>query len=66
MESKETVCFNEDVECARVVVKEILYMFEASLSKFPEKRRERGYRGQQALYSFLLCGPPPPYHSHIY
>ncbi|KVH98597.1 uncharacterized protein LOC112511213 [Cynara cardunculus var. scolymus] len=39
MESKETVYFNEEAECARAVVKEVLDMYEGLLSKLPEKER---------------------------
>ncbi|XVF29878.1 hypothetical protein REPUB_Repub16aG0008400 [Reevesia pubescens] len=36
MDSKETVYFNEEAECARVAVKEVLDMFEGLLGKLPE------------------------------
>ncbi|GMJ12370.1 hypothetical protein HRI_004906200 [Hibiscus trionum] len=36
MESKETVYFNEEAECARAAVKEVLDMFEGLLGKLPE------------------------------
>lgn len=39
MESKETVYFNEEAECARAAVKEVLEMFEGLLSKLPESER---------------------------
>ncbi|MFS7912831.1 hypothetical protein Hanom_Chr02g00134481 [Helianthus anomalus] len=39
MESKETVYFNEEAECARAVVKEVLDMYHGLLSKLPEKER---------------------------
>ncbi|KAJ9146070.1 hypothetical protein P3X46_028385 [Hevea brasiliensis] len=35
MESKETVYFNEEAECARTAVKEVLDMFEGLLGKLP-------------------------------
>ncbi|KAF8405895.1 hypothetical protein HHK36_007973 [Tetracentron sinense] len=36
-ESKETVYFDEEAECARAAVKEVLDMFEGLLAKLPEK-----------------------------
>ncbi|KAB1220858.1 hypothetical protein CJ030_MR3G011007 [Morella rubra] len=36
MESKETVYFDEEAECARAAVKEVLDKFEALLAKLPE------------------------------
>ncbi|XP_023728259.1 embryogenesis-like protein [Lactuca sativa] len=39
MESKETVYFNEEAECARAVVKEVLELYEGLLSKLAEKER---------------------------
>ncbi|KAI3513630.1 hypothetical protein L1887_20966 [Cichorium endivia] len=39
MESKETVYFNEEAECARAVVKEVLGLYEGLLSNLPEKER---------------------------
>ncbi|KAL8261422.1 hypothetical protein R6Q59_025471 [Mikania micrantha] len=39
MESKETVYFNEEAECARAVVKQVLEMYEGLLLKLPEKER---------------------------
>ncbi|XP_071714818.1 embryogenesis-like protein [Rutidosis leptorrhynchoides] len=39
MESKETVYFNEEAECARAVVKDVLDMYDGLLSKLPEKER---------------------------
>ncbi|KAI3760832.1 hypothetical protein L1987_51231 [Smallanthus sonchifolius] len=39
MESKETVYFNEEAECARAVVKQVLEMYEGLLEKLPEKER---------------------------
>lgn len=40
MESKETVYFNEEAECARAAVKEVLDMFEGLLAKLEVKERE--------------------------
>lgn len=40
MESKETVYFNEEAECARVAVKEVLNMFDALLGRLENKERE--------------------------
>lgn len=39
MESKETVYFNEEAECARAAVKEVLDRFERLLAKLPESQR---------------------------
>ncbi|XP_076940186.1 embryogenesis-like protein [Bidens hawaiensis] len=39
MESKETVYFNEEAECARAVVKQVLDLYDGLLSKLPEKER---------------------------
>ena len=39
MESKETVYFNEEAECARAAVKEVLDRFEGLLAKLPESQR---------------------------
>lgn len=39
MESKETVYFNEEAECARAAVKEVLDMFEGLLGKLPEAKK---------------------------
>ncbi|KAL4559080.1 hypothetical protein LXL04_031213 [Taraxacum kok-saghyz] len=39
MESKETVYFNEEAECARAVVKEVLDLYEGLLSRLAEKER---------------------------
>ncbi|TYH13381.1 hypothetical protein ES288_A06G135700v1 [Gossypium darwinii] len=39
MESKETVYFNEEAECARASVKEVLDMFEGLLGKLPEAEK---------------------------
>ncbi|XWS23492.1 hypothetical protein CRYUN_Cryun28dG0018600 [Craigia yunnanensis] len=39
MESKETVYFNEEAECARAAVKEVLDMFEGLLGKLPESKK---------------------------
>lgn len=39
MESKETVYFDEEAECARSAVKEVLDMFEGLLAKLPEGER---------------------------
>ena len=40
MESKETVYFNEEAECARVAVKEVLDMFDGLLGKLQAKDKE--------------------------
>lgn len=40
LESKDTVYFDEEAECARAAVNEVLSMFEGLLAKLPE--RERG------------------------
>jgi len=40
LESKDTVYFDEEAECARAAVNEVLGMFEGLLAKLPE--RERG------------------------
>nr|GFD09738.1 polyribonucleotide nucleotidyltransferase [Tanacetum cinerariifolium] len=39
MESKETVYFNEEAECARAVVKDVLDMYDGLLSNLSEKDR---------------------------
>lgn len=39
MESKETVYFNEEAECARAAVKEVLDRFEGLLGKLPESEK---------------------------
>ncbi|XP_059630371.1 embryogenesis-like protein [Cornus florida] len=39
MESKETVYFDEEAECARTAVKDVVDMFEGLLSKLPETER---------------------------
>ncbi|KAM7266238.1 hypothetical protein ACFE04_004135 [Oxalis oulophora] len=39
MESKETVYFDEEAECARIAVKEVLDMFDGLLSKLSEGER---------------------------
>ncbi|XP_050227457.1 embryogenesis-like protein [Mercurialis annua] len=39
MESKETVYFNEEAECAREAVKEVLHRFEGLLSKLPDSEK---------------------------
>ncbi|XP_047316380.1 embryogenesis-like protein [Impatiens glandulifera] len=39
LDSKETVYFNEEAECARDSVKEVLDMFEGLLEKVPEVER---------------------------
>ncbi|KAK9073093.1 hypothetical protein SSX86_007415 [Deinandra increscens subsp. villosa] len=39
MESRETVYFNEEAECARGVVKQVLEMYDGLLDKLPEKER---------------------------
>ncbi|CAK9174156.1 unnamed protein product [Ilex paraguariensis] len=52
MESKETVYFDEEAECARAAVKEVLDMFEGLLEKLPESekgaiRRSMGLKIEQ-------------------
>lgn len=39
LESKETVYFNEEAECARAAVNDVLSKFESLLAKLPEKER---------------------------
>lgn len=39
MESKETVYFDEEAECARAAVKKVLDLFEGLLGKLPESGR---------------------------
>lgn len=39
LESKETVYFDEEAECARTAVNEVLSLFEGLLEKLPEKER---------------------------
>ncbi|XAR48633.1 hypothetical protein NMG60_11031513 [Bertholletia excelsa] len=39
LESKETVYFNEEAECARDAVKEVLVMYEKLLAKLPENEK---------------------------
>ncbi|KAL2242300.1 uncharacterized protein LOC105158897 [Sesamum indicum] len=39
MESKETVYFNEEAECARAAVSEVLEMYQGLLKKLPESER---------------------------
>ncbi|XP_002527088.4 uncharacterized protein LOC8281389 [Ricinus communis] len=39
MESKETVYFNEEAECARAAVKEVFDMFDGLLGKLPDSER---------------------------
>ncbi|KAJ6412456.1 hypothetical protein OIU84_005499 [Salix udensis] len=39
MESKETVYFNEEAECARAAVKEVMDMFEGLLGKLQEGQK---------------------------
>jgi hypothetical protein len=39
MESKETVYFNEEAECARDAVKEVLDMFQKLLQKLPDEEK---------------------------
>ncbi|KAF3447380.1 hypothetical protein FNV43_RR12566 [Rhamnella rubrinervis] len=39
LESKETVYFDEEAECARAAVKEVLDMFEKLLAKLPESNK---------------------------
>ncbi|XP_021737555.1 uncharacterized protein LOC110704082 [Chenopodium quinoa] len=40
MESKETVYFNEEAECARAAVKEVLDMFQGLLGRLKDQERE--------------------------
>ncbi|XP_054785850.1 embryogenesis-like protein [Prosopis cineraria] len=39
LESKETVYFDEEAECARAAVTEVLEMFEGLLNKLPESEK---------------------------
>ncbi|XP_061345202.1 embryogenesis-like protein [Gastrolobium bilobum] len=39
LESKDTVYFDEEAECARAAVNEVLSMFEGLLARLPEKDR---------------------------
>ncbi|KAK9270418.1 hypothetical protein L1049_026177 [Liquidambar formosana] len=39
LESKETVYFDEEAECARAAVKEVLEMFDGLLGKLPESEK---------------------------
>ena len=39
MESKETVYFDEEAECARTAVKEVLDLFNGLLAKSPEDKK---------------------------
>ncbi|PKI62374.1 hypothetical protein CRG98_017180 [Punica granatum] len=39
MESKETVYFDEEAECAKAVVKEVVDLFDGLLAKLPESER---------------------------
>lgn len=39
LESKETVYFDEEAECARIAVKEVLDLFEGLLAKLPDKEK---------------------------
>ncbi|KAK4434133.1 hypothetical protein Salat_0576000 [Sesamum alatum] len=39
MESKETVYFNEEAECARAAVSEVLEMYQGLLKKLPDSER---------------------------
>lgn len=39
MESKETVYFDEEAECARAVVKEVLDLYEGLLAKLPDNEK---------------------------
>ncbi|KAJ7969755.1 putative Late embryogenesis abundant protein [Quillaja saponaria] len=39
LESKETVYFDEEAECARAVVKEVLEMFDGLLARLPESEK---------------------------
>ena len=52
MESKDTVYFNEEADCARDAVKEVLELFDGLLEKLPEKekatlRRSMGLKLEQ-------------------
>lgn len=40
MDSKETVYFDEEAECARAAVKEVLDLFSGLLSKLKESEKE--------------------------
>lgn len=39
IESKETIYFDEEADCAREAVKTVLDMFEGLLARLPEKER---------------------------
>lgn len=39
MESKETVYFDEEAECARAAVKEVLDLYEGLLAKLPDNEK---------------------------
>ncbi|KAI9112677.1 hypothetical protein K1719_016343 [Acacia pycnantha] len=39
LDSKDTVYFNEEAECARAAVTEVLEMFEGLLAKLPEREK---------------------------
>lgn len=39
MESKDTVYFDEEADCARTAVNDVLGMFEALLKKLPEDKK---------------------------
>lgn len=39
LESKETVYFDEEAECARAAVREVLELFEGLLAKLPESEK---------------------------
>lgn len=39
MESKETVYFDEEADCARAAVKEVLDLFEGLLAKLPDSEK---------------------------
>ncbi|KAG8369268.1 hypothetical protein BUALT_Bualt15G0133800 [Buddleja alternifolia] len=41
MDSKETVYFNEEAECARAAVGEVLEMYEGLLDKLPESEKAK-------------------------
>ncbi|XP_078432196.1 embryogenesis-like protein [Wolffia australiana] len=52
MESKETVYFNEEADCAREAVKDVLHLFDGLLERLPEKeksavRRSMGLKIEQ-------------------
>ncbi|KAG6466918.1 embryogenesis-like protein [Zingiber officinale] len=57
MESKETIYFDEEAECAREAVKTVLDMFEGLLGRLPEKdqtalKRSMGLKIEQLKAEF--------------